>query len=60
VIDVRESRVDERQACASGQQRCPACDVTWWGDDATDCWFCGSPGEFTSETRRVVPDESAA
>ncbi|MEM9467549.1 MAG: hypothetical protein AAGA90_19395 [Actinomycetota bacterium] len=58
---MRESRVDEAApAQPDGQRRCSTCDVTWWGDDATACWFCGSPGAFASDTRRVVRDESAA
>ncbi|MEM9202943.1 MAG: hypothetical protein AAGC53_14870 [Actinomycetota bacterium] len=57
-----ETRVDDPpQAEADGVRLiCSSCDVGWWGDEATECWFCGAPGEHASATRRVVRDESAA
>ena len=62
---VRESRVDEPQVEGSAVEgsalhQCKSCDVTWYGDAETACWFCGSPGTVASATRRIVADENAA
>ena len=65
VTFVRESRVEEAPAEAvtvegSALWRCDPCDVAWYGDADTGCWFCGSPGHVASATRRIVADENAA
>ncbi|MGA0238372.1 MAG: hypothetical protein ACO3PD_08225 [Acidimicrobiales bacterium] len=39
---------------------CPRCEVTWRGDTATTCWFCGLPGIEAGHARLVVEDENAA
>lgn len=57
---MRESRVDEAEFVGSALHQCKACDVTWYGDAETACWFCGSPGTVASATRRIVADENAA
>ncbi|MEM8709195.1 MAG: hypothetical protein AAGE98_22240 [Actinomycetota bacterium] len=65
---MRESRVDRAEATAvesavvegNALWRCDPCDVAWYGDADTGCWFCGSPGHVASATRRIVPDENAA
>lgn len=57
---MRESRVDEPKVEGNALHQCKSCDVTWYGDAETACWFCGSPGTIASATRRIVADENAA
>lgn len=67
---MRESRVDEPKVEGRSVEgpavegnalhQCKSCDVTWYGDAETACWFCGSPGTIASATRRIVADENAA
>jgi hypothetical protein len=60
VVFVSESRVEKAPLEGAAPRRCRSCDVGWYGDAETRCWFCGHPGAIVSDTRRVVADEPAA
>ncbi|MEO0493428.1 MAG: hypothetical protein AAF081_08425 [Actinomycetota bacterium] len=57
---MRKSSVEDAAVEGAAPRRCRSCDVGWYGDAETRCWFCGDPGDLISETRRVVADETAA
>jgi hypothetical protein len=57
---VSDFPITDHTGDSASLQRCTECDVTWWGDLDSQCWFCGTTGVIASETRRVVRDENAA
>ncbi len=60
VTPVSDFPITDHTGDSASLQRCTECDVTWWGDLDSQCWFCGTTGVIASETRRVVRDENAA